>query len=109
MDVFDILRRLVRAAVGSVPTLDLHGLGVREALAETDRFLRHAQEDGVRQVRIVYGKGHRSKGGRGVLRRVVPHWFDTEGAPLVTGYSRQPDASGADGGALVWVRRRPAP
>jgi DNA-nicking Smr family endonuclease len=100
----DTLRRLVRQAVGGVPTLDLHGLGVREAVAETERFLREAQRLGIRDVRIVYGKGLRSPGGRGVLREVLPHWFETEGASLVSGYRRQPDASGADGGAVVSVR-----
>ncbi len=106
MSVFAGVRRALRAALGIVPTLDLHGLGVREAVAATEQFLRDAQAHGVHQVRIVYGKGHGSPGGRGVLRQVVPHWLETDGAPLVSTYERQPDASGADGGALVWVRER---
>lgn len=104
--VFGAIRRLVRAAVGEIPTLDLHGLGVQEALAETERFLRQAQAQGVRQVHLIYGKGHGSPGGRGVLREVVPRWLETTGAGLVTGYTRRLDASGADGGALVSLRSR---
>jgi DNA-nicking Smr family endonuclease len=100
----DTLRQFVRAAVGVTPTLDLHGLGVRDAVAETERFLRDAQAHGTRQVRIVYGKGRGSPAGRGVLREVIPRWLDTEGAHLVTHYHRQPDASGVDGGALVELR-----
>ncbi len=106
MPLLAAVRRLVRAALGIAPTLDLHGLGVREALIETERFLRDAQAQGVRQVRIVYGKGQGSPGGRGVLREVVPHWLETDGAALVAGFQRQPDASGADGGALVSLRPR---
>jgi len=103
------IRQLIRTALGVVPTLDLHGLGVREALIETERFLRDAQAHRVRQVRIVYGKGRASPGGRGVLREAVPRWLDGAGAELVASYRRQPDASGADGGALISVRARPAP
>jgi len=100
------IRELVRTALGVTPTLDLHGLGVRRALAETERFLREAQAQGVRQVRIVYGKGRRSPGGRGVLREVVPRWLETDGVELVSDYRRQPDSSGGDGGALVSLRPR---
>jgi DNA-nicking Smr family endonuclease len=98
------LRALLRDLLGLVPTLDLHGLGVRDAIAETERFLREAQAQQVSPVRIVYGKGHRSPGGRGVLREVVPRWLDTEGAPLVRRYERRPDASGMDGAVVVWLR-----
>jgi DNA-nicking Smr family endonuclease len=98
------IRRLVRAALGILPTLDLHGLGVRDALAETEAFLRDAQAQGLGSVRIVYGKGRRSAGGRGVLREVIPRWLDSEGRAYVRRWERRPDASGADGGAMVWVR-----
>lgn len=98
------IRRLVRAALGILPTLDLHGLGVRDALAETEAFLRDAQAQGLGSVRIVYGKGRRSAGGRGVLREVIPRWLDTEGRAYVRRWERRPDASGADGGVMVWVR-----
>ncbi|HUI27963.1 MAG TPA: Smr/MutS family protein [Candidatus Kryptonia bacterium] len=98
------IRGAIRAALGIVPTLDLHGLGVRDALAATEHFLRDAHAHGVTEVRIVYGKGRGSPGGRGVLREVVPHWLETEGAGLVSRYERQPDRSGADGGARVWIR-----
>src|SRR5262249_16937692 len=99
------LRRTLRELFGVVPTLDLHGLGVREALEETERFLRHAQSGEEPMVRIVYGKGHGSPGGRGVLRDVVPRWLEREGGELVERYQRVPDASGADGAVKVWVRR----
>lgn len=103
MSVTEIRRRL-REMFGIFPTLDLHGLGVKNALVETEHFLREAQQHGVGSVRIVFGKGRRSPGGRGVLREVVPHWLETDGRPLVRRYERRPDASGLDGGVIVWVR-----
>lgn len=98
------LRLILRELFGITPTLDLHGLGVREALEETERFLRHAQALDEPVVRIVYGKGHGSPGGRGVLREAVPRWLEGEGATLVSRYQRVPDASGADGAVKVWLR-----
>ncbi len=99
------LRDTLREFLGVTPTLDLHGLGVREAVAETERFLRHAQSLDAHVVRIVYGKGHGSPGGRGVLRDVIPRWLDRQGTELVERYQRVPDASGGDGAVRVWVRR----
>ena len=99
------LRQSLQELLGVAPTLDLHGLGVREAVAETERFLRHAQAGDQRIVRIVYGKGRGSPGGKGVLRDVIPRWLEHEGAALVERYQRVPDASGADGAVRVWVRR----
>jgi DNA-nicking Smr family endonuclease len=101
------LRQAIREFFGIVPTLDLHRLGVREALEETERFLRQAQAHGEQVVRIVYGKGHGSPGGRGVLRDVVPRWLDREGTAIVERYQRLPDATGADGSVRVWVRTTP--
>src|SRR5262245_1336176 len=99
------LRQTLRNLLGITPTLDLHGCGVREAIQETERFLRHAQKEQVPVVRVVYGKGRNSSGGRGVLRDVIPRWLGREGAALVESFERQPDASGADGAVKVWVRR----
>ncbi|MGH7785218.1 MAG: Smr/MutS family protein [Candidatus Binatia bacterium] len=98
------IRKLVRAALGIMPTLDLHGLGVPAALRATEDFLREAQEAGLGSVRIVYGKGKRSPRGRGVLREAVPQWLESTGRPFVRRFERRPDASGADGGMIVWVR-----
>ena len=98
------LRRTLRELFGIVPTLDLHGLGVREAIAETERFLRHAQLLDEPVVRVVYGKGRGSPGGLGVLRDVIPRWLERDGAHLVARFERLPDASGADGSVRVWLR-----
>jgi DNA-nicking Smr family endonuclease len=100
------LRHTLRELFGIVPTLDLHGLGVRAAIEETERFVRHAQTLGEPVVRIVYGKGRGSPGGRGVLRDVIPRWLEGDGAALVERFERLPDASGADGAAKVWLRSK---
>ena len=103
--VWTWIREAIRSALGLYPTLDLHGLGVKEALAATEAFLSEARDAGVSPVRIVYGKGKRSPGGRGVLRHVVPRWLEDEGRDLVERFERRPDQSGDDGYVVVWLAR----
>lgn len=93
---------------GVVPTLDLHGLGVREAIAETGRFVAEMAAQGEREVRVVYGKGRGSPGGVGVLREAIPAWLEQHGAPWVERFAREIDADGNDGAMRVWLRVTPA-
>ena len=57
----DEIRRLVRQALGIMPTLDLHGLGVKDALVETERFLADAQAHGLGSVKIDSTRRGRSR------------------------------------------------
>jgi DNA-nicking Smr family endonuclease len=89
---------------GLVPALDLHGLGVRDAIAATERFVREMAAAGEPEVRIVYGKGRGSKGGVGVLRQAIPAWLEQHGAPHVVRFARDLDRDGNDGAMRVWLR-----
>ena len=100
-----LVRRLLHSMFDIHPVLDLHGLGVKEARSETERFLRQAAAAGEAQVRIVYGKGRGTPGGIGVLRSVVPGWLTNELAAWVDRYERELDPSGDDGAVRVWLRR----
>ncbi len=104
-----LLASLLRAASAAQPSgeprLDLHGLGVQDAIAATERFLADEQRAGTPQVRIVYGKGRHSPGGRGVLREVIPRWLASDGACYVARATPVPDARGED--AVMLVRLRP--
>jgi DNA-nicking Smr family endonuclease len=101
-----VWRSVLRSLFGVVPTLDLHGLGVKDALAATERFLREAYDQGDRQVRIVYGKGRGTPGGIGVLRQAVPAWIEQHAGDWVERFERQLDESGHDGSMVLWLRRR---
>ena len=90
-----------------MPALDLHGLGVRAAIAETERFVREMANAGEREVRIVYGKGRGSPGGVGVLRQAVPAWLEQHGAPWVERFEREVERDGNDGAMRVWLRTPP--
>ena len=92
---------------GLVPTLDLHGLGVRDAIDETGRFVAEMAARGEREVRIVYGKGRGSPGGVGVLRQAIPAWLEQHGGDSVERFEREVDADGNDGAMRVWLRVAP--
>jgi DNA-nicking Smr family endonuclease len=102
-----LMRGAAPAGARRMPVLDLHGLGVKDALAATERFVREAAAAGVSEVRIVYGKGRGSPGGRGVLREVVPRWLAEDGREWVADAAPDPDATGADGAIIVRLRVAP--
>jgi DNA-nicking Smr family endonuclease len=108
-DLFDralafFMRAAAVAVPGTEPRLDLHGLGVRDAIAATERFLAEAQRAGTPQVRIVYGKGRHSPNGRGVLREVIPRWLAADGSRYVASATPVPDAFGDDGAMHIELR-----
>ena len=106
-----VLLRWLRAAAPAIPRgeprLDLHGLGVADAIASTERFLVDARAAGIDTVRIVYGKGRHSPGGRGVLREVIPRWLAADGRRYVASAVPEPDAHGEDAGIVVRLRAAP--
>lgn len=105
-----LLARWLRGLSGpTLPRLDLHGFGVRDAITATEAFLRDAREAGIAEVRIVYGKGRHSPGGRGVLREVIPRWLAEEGRRYVVSAAPEPDAFGEDAAIRVRLRSRDAP
>ena len=67
----DILRKLRRAHWVIQDHLDLHGLTGDEAALATAEFLADCARLGLRCVRIVHGKGLRSRGREPVLKRRI--------------------------------------
>ena len=85
--------------------LDLHGLTQSEAHATLLRFLRTASARQARLVLVITGKGS-GEGGRGVLRRQLPHWLALpEFRSLVIGFEQASVRHGGDGAWYVSVRR----
>lgn len=88
----------------TLPCLDLHELGVKEALAQTAKFLDEASRAGSDRVRIVYGKGRHSEGGRGILREAVPRWLAGEGRRWVASFSPVLEPTGEEGSVEVRLK-----
>jgi DNA mismatch repair protein MutS2 len=105
MGVIDFLARLLKQSSGDVkPTLDLHGLSVKDALLETREFVTASYRAGLPVVRVIYGKGMGSPGGKGVLREVIPRWCQKEGSEWVERFQREVDLKGGDGSILLYLK-----
>lgn len=71
----ETLRKLRRGHWVIQDELDLHGLTTPEARALLVEFLNHCLRRGVRYVRIIHGKGLRSKNREPVLKQKVANWL----------------------------------
>lgn len=110
MNVRSLLKKLWSETNSDVlPTLDLHGLSVKEAIQEIRIFLKLSFDAGQPAVRIIYGKGLGSPGGRGVLREIVPRWCTKEGTIWVKDFQREIDGKGGDGSLIVFLKKPQSP
>jgi DNA-nicking Smr family endonuclease len=94
----DILRKLRRTHWVIQDHLDLHGLTGDEAAVETAKFLSECQRLGLRCVRIVHGKGLRSKGREPVLKGRIRKLLTRRDEVLAF---VEPRATEGGGGAVV--------
>jgi DNA-nicking Smr family endonuclease len=98
----DVLSRLRRGQWSVQRHLDLHGMTrevAREALAQ---FIRQAERDGLRCVRIVHGKGNGSPGREPVLKAKVRAWLVQKHA--VIAFAQAPAQDGGHGAVLVLLQ-----
>ncbi len=101
-------RRAAKGLMAIERTVDLHGLTEAAAQARVSRFILGAQNDGVRLVLVITGKGAARGGeGRGVIRRRFVDWVDS--APLRAAIARVSQAKpkdGGDGAFYVFLKRK---
>ncbi|BDA86855.1 hypothetical protein Sa4125_43970 [Aureimonas sp. SA4125] len=101
-----VTRKLGKGRLAIEGRIDLHDKSQIVAHYALLGFLRRAQADGMRHVLVITGRGA-SFGSRGVIKRSLPHWFDTaEFRPLVAGFEPAERGHGGDGAFYVRVRRR---
>jgi DNA-nicking Smr family endonuclease len=94
-----------RAPIDGV--IDLHGMRQDEAHRALLAFVRRKHHDGASVVVVVTGKGDPDPDkGRGVLRRMVPHWLADPGLrSCVIGYEEAGLKHGGGGALYVRIRR----
>jgi DNA-nicking Smr family endonuclease len=95
-------RRLQRGAFHIDSELDLHGMRANEAKLATGRFLNAAVDHGARCVRIIHGKGLRSKGDGPVLKQRLDGWLRQRGEVLAFCSARR--EHGGTGAVYVLLR-----
>jgi DNA-nicking Smr family endonuclease len=96
------LRKLRRGYWPVQDRLDLHGLTTDAARRLMQEFLHEAQQQEVRCVLVIHGKGMNSPGGEAVLRRLARHWLAQH--PRVLAYCDAPPQEGGNGAALVLLK-----
>lgn len=98
----DVLTRLRRGQWSIQRQLDLHGLRRDEARDALALFIRQAERDGLRCVRVVHGKGNGSPGREPVLKDKVKRWLVQKNQ--VIAFTQASAADGGHGALLVLLR-----
>jgi len=100
----DVLARLRRGQWTIQRQLDLHGLRRDQARDALAGFIRQADRDGVRCVRVIHGKGHGSPGREPVLKDKVKRWLVQK--DQVIAFTQANPADGGHGALLVLLAGR---
>jgi len=96
------LRKLRRGYWVTQDELDLHGLTVDEARSALTEFLNRSVRRGLRCLRIIHGKGLRSKNREPVLKRKVAGWLIQREEILA--FCQAPRADGGSGAVVVLLK-----
>jgi DNA-nicking Smr family endonuclease len=99
-----LIRKLRRGLVPIEAELDLHGMTVSTAKRTVGDFLAQARAGGLRCVRIIHGKGLRSRNKQPVLKGKLDRWLRLRREVLAF-CSARPSDGGA--GAVYVLLRRP--
>ena len=97
-----VLRKLRRGHWVVQDDFDLHGMTAAEARLAVSAFLAECIQRGVRCVRIVHGKGLRSRNRVPVLKRKLSHWLMLRDEVLA--YCEARPADGGSGAVVVLLR-----
>jgi DNA-nicking Smr family endonuclease len=101
-----ILKKLRRGYWATQDHLDLHALRTDEARALLVSFLNNALVHGLRCVRIVHGKGLRSKNAEPVLKRKIGNWLAQRDEVLAFVQARPEDGGGGAVMVLLKAHRK---
>ena len=97
-----VLRKLRRGQYRVHAALDLHGMNVEAARSALTEFLRSAKRSQLSCVRIIHGKGKRSRHKGPVLKTKVNHWLRQRDDVLAFCSARPVD--GGTGAVYVLLR-----
>lgn len=103
----DVVRKLRRGGWVIQAQIDMHGLRRDEARERLAAFLRDAEQQGLRCVRVIHGKGNGSPGKEPVLKHRVHSWLVQK--PCVIAFAQARAAEGGSGALIVLLRPSVAP
>jgi DNA-nicking Smr family endonuclease len=97
------LKKLRQGKLASEEEIDLHGMTVDDARDYLRSFLAECEASGTRVIRIVHGKGYRSKDGRPLIKGMVNRWLRE--VPMVLAFYSAIPADGGNGAVYVLLKR----
>ncbi len=103
----EVTRKLRRGVWAIQAQLDLHGLRRDEARERLAGFLREAERQGLRCVRVIHGKGNGSPGREPVLKAKVRNWLVQKCEVIAFVQARA--SEGGHGALVVLLRPSAAP
>lgn len=98
-----VLRRLRRGQYSVGDELDLHNMNAEAARAALADFIDEARGRLLTCVKVIHGKGLRSKSGGPVLKRLVSHWLRRH--PAVVAFASARPNDGGTGAVYVLLKR----
>lgn len=98
-----VLRRLRRGQYSVGDEIDLHSMNAESARAALDEFIGRARARMLSCVKVIHGKGLRSKGEGPVLKRLVNHWLRRH--PAVVAFASAKPNDGGTGAVYVLLKR----
>ena len=99
-----VLRKLRRGQFQVGAVLDLHGMTVAAAKEALAVFLQRTRRESLHCVRIIHGKGNRSRHRGPVLKQKINHWLRQRDEVLAFCSARTAD--GGTGAVYVLLRRK---
>ena len=96
------LKKLRQGKLAIEEEIDLHGMTVDAARDYLRAFLGDCEASGTRVIRIVHGKGYRSKG-TPVIKSMVNRWL--RAVPIVLAFHSAIPAEGGTGAVLVLLKK----
>ena len=97
------LRKLKRGQTPCEASLDLHRLIIREAEIAVAQFLTQAQQQNLRCITIVHGKGRRANTDMPILKNKVNRWLRSH--PSVLAFCSALPKDGGTGAIYVLLKK----
>lgn len=97
-----LMQKLKKGKLPIEAVLDLHGMTREMALDALQQYIARCQQQGLKYIQIIHGKGYRSESGKPVLKPAVAHWLRQMGAVLA--YCPALPRDGGEGALYVLLK-----
>lgn len=98
-----LFKKLRQGKIPIEARLDLHGNSVNLARSRINQFIQLSQNNGLRCICIVHGKGTHNEHGKAILKSMVNHWLQQ--TPQVLAFTSAMPKDGGTGAIYVLLKR----